>query len=125
MELVADGYELRHVDYSAIHRVEGDDMDAFAEALDLREGASVLDSMCGYGDVGRHVLDVAESSGRTVSVTFCDLHRAQLDTMDPKLRGRAADVLVGDARGLPFEDGRFDAVAVKMGIHEVCQADQP
>jgi ubiquinone/menaquinone biosynthesis C-methylase UbiE len=41
------------------------------------------------------------------------------------LRARAQQVVVADARDLPFPDGYFDAVVMKMMLHEVPIRDQP
>ena len=123
--LTADGYNIRKVDFSKIHAVQGDDLRKLADAMEIPDGGQVLDLMCGYGAVSEHILDPARAEGRSVELSMCDLHRVQLDRIPNHVRGEAADVTIGDARNLPYGDSQFDAVVIKMGLHEVPQIDQP
>lgn len=85
---------------------------------------------------GERVLDLAAGTG-TSAVTFaasgadcvaCDFSlgmlragRGRLATPDPrqnKTRGRVSFV-AGDALGLPFRDGAFDAVTISFGLRNV------
>lgn len=123
--LVADGYNIRKVDFSKIHGVAGNDLNKLADALELTDGANVLDLMCGYGAVSSHILGYAKDSGQSVRLSMCDLHKVQLDRIPDDVRAAVEDVTVGDARNLPYPSGKFDAVVIKMGLHEVPQIDQP
>jgi SAM-dependent methyltransferase len=82
---------------SAAFHAEG--LSRFARAIILHFGAvdSVLDVGCGSGGL-QHVL------GRA-----CGLY-VGLDQMENP------GVLVGDAHGLPFQDGTFDVVASKQAL---------
>ncbi len=123
--LIADGYNIRKVDFSKIHGVAGNDLNKLADALELKTGDSVLDLMCGYGAVSTHILEYASAAGIGIQLSMCDLHKVQLDRVADDVRRQAADVTVGDARDLPYADRQFDAVVIKMGLHEVPQIDQP
>ena len=123
--LTADGYNIRKVDFSKIHAVQGDDLGKLADAMEIPDGGQALDLMCGYGAVSAHILEKARAEGRSVKLSMCDLHRVQLDRIPDQVRAEAADVTIGDARNLPYGDGRFDAVVIKMGVHEVPHIDQP
>jgi ubiquinone/menaquinone biosynthesis C-methylase UbiE len=125
VELVADGYDKRHVDFAKIHGVQEDDLRLLAQALDLREGARVLDLGCGYGEVSANIL--AESDRRQIAIDLylCDLHQAQIQKIPPETQSRAKQIVVGDARRLPFSNGQFDSVVMKMVMHEVPIWDQP
>ncbi|MFA0813860.1 class I SAM-dependent methyltransferase [Microbulbifer epialgicus] len=124
-ELITDGYNIRVVDFSRIHGVEAADLDKLAEALELKNGASVLDLMCGYGEVSAHVLGYAKRSDISIDLSMCDLHKTQLDRIPQNIKSQVSNVTIGDARDLPYPDAQFDAIAIKMGIHEVPQIDQP
>lgn len=124
VELVADGYEKRHVDFAKIHGVHADDLQLLAQALGLREGARVLDLGCGYGEVAANILAEADRRRIGIELFLCDLHEAQIRSMPQQLRARAREVVVGDARNLPFPSGHFDAVVMKMVLHEVPIWDQ-
>ncbi|MFD4413514.1 class I SAM-dependent methyltransferase [Streptomyces sp. NPDC058251] len=120
VELIVDGYDVREVDYAAIHSVEPVDIDRFVDALDLDTGQHALDLFCGYGAIGQRILQRCPGA----LVTFADLHQRQLDRIPPSVASCAAAVQEADARSLPFADSTFDAVAIKMGMHEVNQWDQ-
>jgi ubiquinone/menaquinone biosynthesis C-methylase UbiE len=125
VELVADGYDKRHVDFAKIHGVHKDDLQLLAQALNLRDGSRVLDLGCGYGEVSGNILDEAEHRGIGIELFLCDLHDAQLRSIPPDLRARARQIVVGDARNLPFPGDQFDSVVMKMVLHEVPIWDQP
>lgn len=124
-ELIADGYNIRKVDFSKIHGVADEDLGKLADAMEISDGASVLDLMCGYGAVSAHILNRAEKEQRQIELSMCDLHKIQLDRIPDSVRAKAANVTVGDARNLPYDDAMFDAVVIKMGLHEVPHIDQP
>ena len=125
VELVADGYEKRHVDFARIHGVRGEDLALLARKLGLHDGARVLDLGCGYGEVSASILAETTRQGIGIDLHLCDLHAAQLALVPQEVRVRAAQVAVGDARDLPFPDSHFDAVVMKMALHEVPLCDQP
>jgi ubiquinone/menaquinone biosynthesis C-methylase UbiE len=125
VELVADGYEKRQADFARIHGVQDDDLQFMAQMLGLADGARVLDLGCGYGEVSAHIVAESDRLGVRIGLSMCDLHAVQLGRVPPELHARANDVVVGDARKIPFPDSAFDAVVVKMMLHEVPFYDQP
>jgi ubiquinone/menaquinone biosynthesis C-methylase UbiE len=125
VDFVADGYQRRHVDFSSIHGVQPDDLRALARALDLRAGMRVLDLGCGYGAASAGIVAEADRRGIDIELVLCDLHEPQLRNVPPDLRTRAQQIVVADARDLPFPDRHFDSVVMKMVLHEVPIRDQP
>lgn len=125
VELIADGYDKRHVDFAKIHGVRDDDLQLLAQALALREGTRVLDLGCGYGEVAVNILAEADRRHIAIALFLCDLHQAQIASVPRDLRERATEVVVGDARNLPFTSEHFDSVVMKMVLHEVPIWDQP
>lgn len=124
VQVVVDGYQKRQVDFAAIHGVRDDDLQRLADALDISDGARILDLGCGYGEVSANVLAAADRAGIRIELTMCDLHEAQTARIPADIRGRAADVIIADARSLPFGVGEFDSVVMKMALHEVPIYDQ-
>jgi ubiquinone/menaquinone biosynthesis C-methylase UbiE len=125
VELVADGYDKRHVDFAKIHGVQEEDLRLLVQALGLQQGARVLDLGCGYGEVSANIL--AESRRRQISIELylCDLHQAQILRTSKDTQSGAKQIVVGDARRLPFPSDHFDSVVMKMALHEVPVWDQP
>jgi ubiquinone/menaquinone biosynthesis C-methylase UbiE len=125
VDLVADGYDRRHVDFSKIHGVREDDLQVLAQTLGLRQGMKVLDLGCGYGEVSANILADADRRGIGIDLSLCDLHEAQIRNVPQVIRSRARQIVIGDARSLPFAHAEFDAVVMKMVLHEVPMWDQP
>lgn len=125
VELVADGYEKRHVDFAKVHGVREGDLALLAQTLGLRDGARVLDLGCGCGEVSASILAEADRQNVEIDLHLCDLHGAQLALVPTAVARRACEIVVGDARSLPFPDDHFDSVVMKMALHEVPQCDQP
>jgi ubiquinone/menaquinone biosynthesis C-methylase UbiE len=125
VELVADGYDKRHVDFGKIHGVQEDDLQLLVHALGLHEGARVLDLGCGYGEVSTNILAEAHRRQIGIDLYLCDLHQAQIQRIAQDTQSRVKQIVVGDARGLPFASDEFDSVVMKMVLHEVPIWDQP
>jgi ubiquinone/menaquinone biosynthesis C-methylase UbiE len=125
IELIADGYQKRYVDFGAIHGVREEDLRMLVQAIDLRDGMRVLDLGCSCGAVSAAIIVEADRRGIDVDLVLCDLHEPQLRSVPEAVQARARRMVVGDARDLPFPDGHFDAVVTKMMLHEVPIADQP
>lgn len=99
------------------------------DALDLTSAEQVLDLGCGRGAV---LLTVARrlTTGRAVGL---DLWRAGDQSGNTEAAtSRNADaegladrieLVTGDMRDLPFDDGRFDVVVSSLAVHNVPDAD--
>ncbi|MGQ2991028.1 MAG: class I SAM-dependent methyltransferase [Brevundimonas sp.] len=87
----------------------------------LPDGASILDLATGSGQIPRHALTVAGTTGKAFHVFGVDY--ADLKP-DPRLEA-AGVVLTGGVRleRLPFPDGRFDAVTSQYGIEYADQGE--
>ncbi|MBU6446584.1 MAG: methyltransferase domain-containing protein, partial [Verrucomicrobia bacterium] len=123
--LLTDAFEVRKVSFESLHEVMDKDLQVLADSLQLQQNSSVLDMMCGYGAVGASLLAYATQKNIKISLTLCDLHETQMAAMPPALRSQAHSVQIGDARNAPFPDESFDAVANKMGNHDVPHHEQP
>ena len=89
--------------------------DAILSALELRDGARVLDVAAGTGDPG---LTLA-SRRRTVEVTALDASEGMLRIAREKSEALALtnfQTVVGDACAPDFEDQQFDAVSCRLGL---------
>ena len=89
--------------------------DELRETLD-RPGATVLDVACGTGDLSLELNKNAQA--QIIGTDFC---RPMLDFAKSKSLGetRSIPYVEGDAMGLPFDDGRFDAVTIAFGLRNL------
>lgn len=95
-------------------------------ASQLREalsapGSLALDVACGTGDLALAVQEVAPHA-RVVGVDFC---RPMLVQAARKAvgTGRAVPFVEGDALGLPFAGGTFDAVTIGFGLRNLTSVE--
>ena len=82
-----------------------------------RPGMRVLDVGCGTGAQLQRYLDAG------CAVAGIDSSPAMLARAEDRL-GPAADLRLGDARELPFEDASFDLVTATLVVHEIAPGDR-
>ena len=51
------GFDIRIVSYEHIHSINPKDWNKLLEAIDPQPNETILDGMCGYGAVGRGILE--------------------------------------------------------------------
>jgi demethylmenaquinone methyltransferase/2-methoxy-6-polyprenyl-1,4-benzoquinol methylase len=81
------------------------------EALDLTRGERVLDLAAGTGTSSEPFADAG------IRVVPCDFSLGMLKV--GRHRNAALQFVAGDATGLPFADGAFDAVTISFGLRNV------
>lgn len=90
-----------------------------ANRAELHPGDAALDVCCGTGDLS---LALASHVGPNGSIVGCDFSEPMLDLAREKAREQGATGVRfewADALQLPYDDGRFDAVAVGFGIRNL------
>ena len=93
-------------------------------ALELRQGARVLDLATGTGDLAMMIaLDDPgvsvvglDPSERMLAIGRGKVHRACLTSR--------VSLVAGDAQMLPFEPGEFDGISIAFGIRNVADRDR-
>jgi len=84
-----------------------------ALGYDETRGLRVLDVGCGQGiDVYRYALAGAETTGIDLTPRHVELARAHVAAMELE-----AEIVVGDAESLPFDDASFDRVSSNGVLH--------
>ncbi len=116
VELVADGYDKRHLDFGKIHGVQEDDLQLLVQALGLHEGARVLDLGCGCGEVSANILAEADRRQINIDLYPCDLHQAQIQRISQDTQSRARKIVVGDARS--FRLDQLLHMPIEAGFNE-------
>jgi len=76
----------------------------------------VLDVACGTGDLSIEIFE--ETGAGVVGVDFC---RPMLQLA--KQKSQRIDFVEGDALGLPFADGTFDAVTIGFGLRNLSSVE--
>lgn len=90
---------------------------AVVGATGVRPGDSVIDVASGTGKLAAALADRVGPFGRVVAL---DLSRAMVARGSDANRDIVQlEFVVGDARSLPFEDGRFDAATVAFGLASI------
>lgn len=93
-----------------------------ANELDLRPDDDVLDVGCGSGGFLQHV------AGRVRYVAGVDASEIQVEMarrrLRDQIRGGTAEAVLGDAETLPWENGRFSAVASLNCLKFVADPDR-
>lgn len=120
--MTAAGFDNRIVSYETIHKIQDGDYKKLVEAVDAQPGDDILDGCCGYGEVTRRILD----SGNSKSEFYLlDESSVQLDRAKSNLPEIPAEKFIQSGiLETPFNDGFFDKVVIKMGVHEVNKVNQ-
>jgi demethylmenaquinone methyltransferase / 2-methoxy-6-polyprenyl-1,4-benzoquinol methylase len=82
-----------------------------AAAAVVRPGDRVLDVCCGTGDLA---IAAAKAGGKVTGLDFSEPMLARAREKNPDI-----DWVSGDALGLPFPDGSFDAATVGFGVRNL------
>lgn len=120
------GFDYRIVEYEEIHKIKEEDFHQLVSAIDPKPGQVILDGMDGYGAVSKHILEEAEKDNfkpeiYTLDESVTQIERARKNIPDID----EAHITQADIRETRFPDNKFDSVVIKMGVHELPQAEQP
>jgi len=113
---MSKGFDKRIVSYERLHSIKPEDFQILIDAISPKIGEVILDAMCGYGAVGKAVLEKEPKS----EVYFLDESSVQLERAIANVQNVDNDHFILDS--LPhdnFQDDFFDTVVIKMGLHEV------
>jgi len=110
------GFDKRIVSYEYIHSISPEDFNKLIDAVDPKDGEVILDAMCGYGAVGKAILERAPG----INLYLNDESSVQIERAVENVPG--LDKSHFDTHQLPdnnYAKGYFDKIIVKMGLHEV------
>ena len=89
------------------------------EALNLKDGAKVLDVATGTADLA---IQIAKMPFEDLGVVGLDPSTGMLEVGQMKVEKESCpnlELICGDAQAMPFEDQSFDAVSIAFGIRNV------
>lgn len=110
------GFDNRIVSYERIHSIKQEDFDALLEAVDPKPGQIILDAMCGYGAVAKGLIQKEPS----IQIYLCDESEVQLERAKANLPELPDSCFpLQSFPGSSFAPDFFDAIVIKMGLHEV------
>jgi demethylmenaquinone methyltransferase / 2-methoxy-6-polyprenyl-1,4-benzoquinol methylase len=95
-----------------------------ADLAGLGPGDSALDVCCGTGDLALELAGRVSPAGHVIG---CDFSEPMLDLAREKTAARGLQTVRfewADALQLPYDAGRFDAVAVGFGIRNLADLDR-
>lgn len=115
------GFDMRNVSYEHIHSIKPEDVKALMDAVDPQSGEVIMDAMCGYGSVGKAILD-----RRSDAVLYLlEESEVQLERAKENLSNLPKDRFVLSEFPLhDFTAAFFDKIVIKMGLHEVSKEKQ-
>ncbi len=123
--VVKHGFDTRIVRYEEIHKVTGGDYEALVRAIDPKPGEVILEGCAGYADVSKHIVEATADFDEKPEIYILDESPVQISRAREELRALPDDhILLGDIRTTGLPDDKFDKVVIKMGVHELPQAEQ-
>lgn len=120
----SNAYQERVVSYEKIHSIDEKDFQALVTLVNPENGQTILDACCGYGAVSKRLAEYISTKSLNTKIILLDSSELQLDRAREELKGLGFEFVLSDARNTPFEDNYFDAVVIKMGLHEVDKEGQ-
>ncbi len=115
------GFDVRNVSYEYIHSIKSEDFKALVDAIDPKPNETLLDAMCGYGAVGKGILEREPN----VFLYLLDESSIQLDRARENFKELSSDRFVlSEFPTHNFQPSFFDKIVIKMGLHEVSKDKQ-
>jgi len=116
---MSQGFDTRIVSYEHIHSISPDDFKKLIDAIDPKANEVILDAMCGYGAVGKAILEQEPRA----NLFLLDESSVQVDRAIQNISNLDKGHFITSS--LPhdnFSDNFFDKIVIKMGLHEVSLA---
>lgn len=119
-------HDYRITNYSYIHSHKEEDFQVFLDTIDPVDGNFILEAFCGYGETTQKLLAREASLGISCKHYLSDASQTQIDRAKEALgeNQNVKEIVLSDARKLPYKDEIFDIVVVKMGLHETDKESQ-
>ncbi|MBX4210978.1 class I SAM-dependent methyltransferase [Candidatus Parcubacteria bacterium] len=92
------GFDTRIVSYEHIHSVTPEDFTRLVNAVDPQPGEVILDAMCGYGAVGKHITERVPKA----DVWYLDESEVQIQRAKDNISNAEATHFIVDT--LPHDD---------------------
>lgn len=118
-------FDDRFVNYDLIHGITNKDWQALYESVAPVTGEHILEGCCGYGDATKHILALSPLELQPEKITLMDNSKSQLERAQKNLSEvHTIDFIAASMSSIPLPDSSQDKIVVKMGIHELPEAEQ-
>ena len=115
------GFDTRIVSYENIHSIAPTDWNKLLKAINPQPNEIILDGMCGYGAVGKGILEKEKS----VYLFLSDESEVQIERAMKNLpKISKSNFSIDSFPKSKFKENFFDKVVIKMGLHEVPKKEQ-
>ncbi len=72
-----EGWKIRNMNYANIHNISEQDMQKLVKSIEIKNKDIIVDLMCGYGDVSKHILDYSKNKKLKVNLYLIDKFKEQ------------------------------------------------
>ncbi|MGM0368509.1 MAG: class I SAM-dependent methyltransferase [Actinomycetota bacterium] len=110
---IKDFYDRIAKYYGMFSIFEGKYRNLLISKLKISSADKVLDIGCGTGEGIKTVLKYLNREGAAYGL---DISSQMIKEAERKIKGAEAKLVVGDARKIPFEDGKFDIVILSFTL---------
>ena len=119
-------HDHRITNYSYIHSHKDEDFQTFLDTINPKDGDVILEAFCGYGETTGKLIERERSMKISCEHYLSDASQTQIDRAHQAHSDNKSvkSIILADARTLPYTDGMFDIVVVKMGLHETNKKTQ-
>lgn len=116
----------RIVEYERIHSIRPIQFLKLNQTIAPKNSQRILDAAAGYGSVSKSLYDYVSRKHLDIDQYLLEESGVQLKRARVLLPWMEKDrMILGSMLRTPFPNGFFDAVVIKMGLHEVPRKRQP
>ncbi|KKR05950.1 MAG: Methyltransferase type 11 [Parcubacteria group bacterium GW2011_GWC2_39_14] len=115
------GFDIRIVSYEHIHSIHKKDWNKLLKAINPQPNEIILDGMCGYGAVGKRILE-KENSAKLFLLDESKVQMKRAEANLPEVPKK--NFTISSLPKSNFKKEFFDKIVIKMGLHEVPKKEQ-
>lgn len=115
--------------FRQVHSVELGVMREYIQQIGPKSGQKILDLCSGYGDVSQEILQEMKEKDVKADLVLLDSSNQQLLRAQKEITGKFGPrdnvtYCHADALDIPYNEGTFDTIVLKMALHDVNSEEQ-